>query len=160
MQKSLRPIHRVIEFTLAALAVQHRLFPPQLGEQRALFRQLIDQRLHLGITRTAAVIGAKFGHQAAGTFGPIGDQDFCGGREEDEVQQVAAAGFIVGVATKFRLRLEFASWIEWMKTPESHVLAIRSLQRRAGSEVADHFALEDDGSFTVDTVLLTAAAGA
>jgi len=76
------------------------------------------------------------------------------------VQQVAAAGFIVGVATKFRLRLEFASWIEWMKTPESHVLAIRSLQRRAGSEVADHFALEDDGSFTVDTVLLTAAAGA
>lgn len=72
---------------------------------------------------------------------------------------LTAAGFKVGTATKFRLRLEFASWIERMKTPESHVLAIRSLQRRAGSEVTEHFAIEDDGSFTVDTVLITAEAG-
>jgi ubiquinone/menaquinone biosynthesis C-methylase UbiE len=69
---------------------------------------------------------------------------------------LSAAGFKVGQATKFRLRLDFASWIERINTPESHVLAIRSLQRRAGAEVADYFEIEEDGSFTIDTVLIAA----
>ena len=73
---------------------------------------------------------------------------------------LAAAGFTVGAATPFRLRLDFSSWIERMNTPESHVLAIRSLQRLAGSEVSDYFAIEEDGSFTVDTMLITAEATA
>lgn len=69
---------------------------------------------------------------------------------------LCAAGFAVGTVTKFRLRLEFAPWVERMKTPESHVTAIRSLQQRAGADVTQYFAMEDDGSFTVDTVLITA----
>jgi ubiquinone/menaquinone biosynthesis C-methylase UbiE len=73
---------------------------------------------------------------------------------------LSAAGFTVGHAMKFRLRLDFSAWIERMKTPESHVLAIRSLQQRAGSEVAEYFAIEEDGSFTVDTLLITAEAKA
>jgi hypothetical protein len=36
------------------------------------------------------------------------------------------------------------------------VAAIRALQRRAPAEVRDHFALADDGSFTVDTALIVA----
>jgi ubiquinone/menaquinone biosynthesis C-methylase UbiE len=71
---------------------------------------------------------------------------------------LSAAGFAVGEATRFRLRLEFASWIERINTPESHVLAIRSLQQRAGAEVAGYFEIEEDGSFTVDTLLIVAEA--
>lgn len=68
---------------------------------------------------------------------------------------LAAAGFAVGEATRYRLRLDFASWVERMQTPPAHIAAIRSLQGRAGSEVRDYFAIEDDGSFTVDTILIT-----
>jgi len=69
---------------------------------------------------------------------------------------LVAAGFVVGSVSNFRLRLDFAAWIERMKTPESHVLAIRSLQQRASAEVVDYFSIEEDGSFTVDTMLITA----
>jgi SAM-dependent methyltransferase len=71
---------------------------------------------------------------------------------------LSANGFAIDRVLKFRLRLEFAPWVERMKTPPSHVTAIRSLQQRAGSDVAGYFAIEDDGSFTVDTVLITAKA--
>ncbi len=66
------------------------------------------------------------------------------------------AGFVVGEVTTLRLRLDFPSWIARMNTPESHVLAIRSLQQRAVADVAEYFAMEADGSFTVDTVLIAA----
>ncbi|TJZ76254.1 class I SAM-dependent methyltransferase [Chitiniphilus eburneus] len=66
------------------------------------------------------------------------------------------AGFVVDQIVPFRLRLEFQSWIERMQTAAAHEAAIRSLQGMAASEVADHFAIEADGSFTVDTALLVA----
>lgn len=69
---------------------------------------------------------------------------------------LGAAGFAVGEATRYRLRLDFASWVERMQTPQAHIAAIRSLQQRAGSDVRDYFAIEDDGSFTVDTILVVA----
>jgi SAM-dependent methyltransferase len=68
------------------------------------------------------------------------------------------AGFAVSQVQSFRLRLDFASWIERMQTPPAHVAAIRSLQQRAPAEVSQHFAFEADGSFTVDTVLISADA--
>ncbi len=71
---------------------------------------------------------------------------------------LASAGFVVGPATKYRLRLEFATWIERMKTPAAHVTAIRSLQQHVSAEIAEYFAIEADGSFTVDTVLIPAQA--
>jgi hypothetical protein len=43
-----------------------------------------------------------------------------------------------------------------MQTPDVHVAAIRSLQRRASAEVKEYFALEDDGSFTIDSALIVA----
>jgi ubiquinone/menaquinone biosynthesis C-methylase UbiE len=67
---------------------------------------------------------------------------------------LTTAGFSVGEVTTYRLRLDFASWVERMKTPQTHIAAIRSLQARAGAEVRDYFDIEDDGSFTVDTVLI------
>jgi ubiquinone/menaquinone biosynthesis C-methylase UbiE len=69
---------------------------------------------------------------------------------------LSAAGFKVGDASRFRLRMDFASWIARINTPESHVAAIRSLQRGAGAEVAEYFELEEDGSFTIDTMLIVA----
>jgi SAM-dependent methyltransferase len=72
---------------------------------------------------------------------------------------LAETGFVPRPGVEFRLRLDFAAWIERMKTPDAHVLAIRSLQRRASTEVATHFAFEDDGSFTIDTVLIAADVG-
>ncbi len=71
---------------------------------------------------------------------------------------LAVAGFRPGAVSPFRLRLDFATWIGRMSTPEAHVEAIRSLQRRGGAEVSGHFAIEADGSFTIDTMLVAADA--
>ena len=69
---------------------------------------------------------------------------------------LAALGFEIGEVAAYRLRLEFATWIARMRTPDAHVAAIRSLQSRAPAEVREYFEIGDDGSFTVDTALLVA----
>ena len=69
---------------------------------------------------------------------------------------LAAVGFAVDDVVTCRLRLEFASWIARMRTPDVHVAAIRSLHARAASEVRDYFQIGEDGSFTVDTALIVA----
>lgn len=71
---------------------------------------------------------------------------------------LSKAGFVIDTVMKLRLRLEFSAWVERMKTPKHQVIAIRSLQERAGSDVTQYFAMEDDGSFTVNTVLIYAKA--
>lgn len=71
---------------------------------------------------------------------------------------LAAAGFRTASVQTFRLPLAFSAWIERMGTPFTHVSALRSLQQGAPREVADYFAIEADGSFTVDTVLIAAEA--
>jgi len=63
-------------------------------------------------------------------------------------------GFEPGPPTYRRLRMDFASWTERMRTPPDHVTAIRALQRLAPSAVREHFAIEDDGSFTIDSMTL------
>jgi ubiquinone/menaquinone biosynthesis C-methylase UbiE len=77
---------------------------------------------------------------------------------EEWQRAASAAGFLPGAVFRFRVRLEFAAWVKRIKTPEAHVHAIRSLQVRAGEEVAGHFDIESDGSFTLDTMLLCAEA--
>lgn len=69
---------------------------------------------------------------------------------------LASVGFAVEDVATYKLRLQFGPWIERMRTPDVHVAAIRSLQRRAAAEVGAYFAVEDDGSFTVDTMLVAA----
>jgi SAM-dependent methyltransferase len=75
---------------------------------------------------------------------------------EEWADLAAKAGFRPETVRRYRVRLDFASWVARMKTPEAHVTAIRSLQRRAVPEVAGYFAFEADGSFTIDTMLMTA----
>jgi SAM-dependent methyltransferase len=66
------------------------------------------------------------------------------------------AGFSPGATTARRLRLDFASWVARMRTPPLHVEAIRSLQQKMAAEVTGHFAIEADGSFTIDCMTVEA----
>ena len=69
---------------------------------------------------------------------------------------LAAAGLAIERIEHFRLRLDFATWVARMNTPEPQVTAIRMLQARAASAVKDYFEMEEDGSFTVDTAVFVA----
>ncbi|RBP16828.1 methyltransferase family protein [Roseiarcus fermentans] len=69
---------------------------------------------------------------------------------------VEAAGFAVETSARFRVRLEFRSWIERIRTPAVQAEAIRALGKLAPSEVVRHFEIEPDGSFTLDTMLISA----
>lgn len=64
------------------------------------------------------------------------------------------AGFAPGAVTERRLRLDFASWIARMHTPPLQADAIRALQAHMPEEVARHFAVEPDGSFMLDTMVM------
>ena len=69
---------------------------------------------------------------------------------------LSAAGLAIERTEHFRLRLDFATWVARMDTPEPQVTAIRMLQARAASAVKDYFEMEEDSSFTVDTALFVA----
>lgn len=71
---------------------------------------------------------------------------------------LARSGFTVRATQAFRLRMDYPSWVERMRTPPAHRAAIRSLQQAAATAVSAHFAIEPDGSFTLDTALFEAAA--
>ncbi|HEY4135091.1 MAG TPA: methyltransferase domain-containing protein [Alphaproteobacteria bacterium] len=66
------------------------------------------------------------------------------------------AGFKPGQPTTSRLRLDYASWIARMKTPAVQADAIKALWAVAPSEVRDYLALEADGSFTIDSMIMEA----
>jgi ubiquinone/menaquinone biosynthesis C-methylase UbiE len=68
-----------------------------------------------------------------------------------------AAGLTPGAHQDYRLRLEFKSWIARMNTAAIRAEAVRSLQTLMSEDVLKHFAIEADGSFTIDTMLLEAA---
>ncbi|MEC5388005.1 class I SAM-dependent methyltransferase [Uliginosibacterium sp. H3] len=51
------------------------------------------------------------------------------------------------------LRLEFASWVARLRTPEQNVAMIRRLQTEAPREVQEGLRIEADGSFTAHTGL-------
>jgi len=65
-------------------------------------------------------------------------------------------GFAITAITNGRLRMDFADWTARMRTTPDRAAAIRTLQGLASSEVARHFAIEPDGSFTIDTILIEA----
>jgi len=67
------------------------------------------------------------------------------------------AGFAPGEPVRHRIRLDFASWIVRMQTPPVQADAILSLMTQMPAEVRAYFAIETDGSFTLDTMSLAAA---
>ncbi|UVE19061.1 methyltransferase domain-containing protein [Pseudomonas sp. LS44] len=69
---------------------------------------------------------------------------------------VGEAGLQVRSHARQRLRLEFASWVERMRTPEVFRAAIRALQQAVGEEVREYFEIAADGSFSTDVLVLWA----
>lgn len=74
--------------------------------------------------------------------------------EAEWTRMLEQAGFAPGAVTRGRLRMDFADWTARMRTPPDRAAAIRTLQSLASSEVAAHFAIEEDGSFTIDTIMV------
>jgi SAM-dependent methyltransferase len=66
------------------------------------------------------------------------------------------AGLQPGPAGVHRLRLEFGSWVERMRTPKGQVDAIRALQAAMSESVARYFEIGPDGSFDLDVGLFQA----
>ena len=58
----------------------------------------------------------------------------------------------------WKLRMDFPVWTARMRTPEENVRAIRALQIAASSETKTHFAIEPDGSFLLDVMMIEASA--
>lgn len=71
---------------------------------------------------------------------------------------VERAGFTVQRVRRHRIRIDFGTWIERMRTPGTMVAAIHALQAAASDEVRAYFAIEPDGSFLLDVVMLEATA--
>jgi ubiquinone/menaquinone biosynthesis C-methylase UbiE len=71
---------------------------------------------------------------------------------------LSRVGFDINATRTFRLRMHFKTWIERMATPPLYVQAIRALQDGAPAEVKAHFAIEPDGSFMLDMVMIEAVA--
>jgi ubiquinone/menaquinone biosynthesis C-methylase UbiE len=63
-------------------------------------------------------------------------------------EMIAAAGFTLLEEQSWPVRLEFASWVQRMRTPPESVTAIRALQRGAPQEVREALVVEEDGSFS------------
>jgi ubiquinone/menaquinone biosynthesis C-methylase UbiE len=66
---------------------------------------------------------------------------------------LGAAGFADVEHAEWPLRLEFAPWVERMRTSADRSSMIRALQIDAPREVQEALAIEPDGSFTVKTGL-------
>lgn len=66
------------------------------------------------------------------------------------------AGLSLQGARRQRLRMDFAAWVERMRTPVPLRQAIRHLQVSVGQEVRDYFEISEDGSFSIDVIVLWA----
>lgn len=71
---------------------------------------------------------------------------------------VERGGFAVEAVRRHRLRMEFATWTARMRTPPVQAAAVRALQQQASADVRAHFAIEPDGSFLLDVMVLEATA--
>ena len=70
---------------------------------------------------------------------------------------LARSGFAIEACRTWRLRMDFPVWTARMRTPEEHVKAIRALQSAASAETKTHFAIEPDGSFLLDILMIEAS---
>ena len=74
------------------------------------------------------------------------------------IEALGRAGFALEACRTWKLRMDFPVWTARMRTPEENVRAIRALQIAASSETKAHFAIEPDGSFLLDIMIIEASA--
>lgn len=77
-------------------------------------------------------------------------------RADEWVALFAAAGFNASIRERWRIDIEFSSWVARMRTPEPRVVAIRSLWDDAPDEVRQYFDVQEDGSFKLDALMIDA----
>ena len=77
-------------------------------------------------------------------------------RGDEWVALFAGAGFEARVRERWRLPMEFASWVARMRTPAVRVEAIRDLWRAAPDEVKAYYDVKPDGSFMLDVLMIDA----
>jgi ubiquinone/menaquinone biosynthesis C-methylase UbiE len=77
-------------------------------------------------------------------------------RADEWLALFAGAGFTARIRERWRLPMEFDSWVARMRTPEVRVAAIRSLWSGAPDEVREYFAVQPDGSFMLDVLMVEA----
>ena len=70
------------------------------------------------------------------------------------IAALARSGFALSGCKTWRLRMDFPVWTARMQTPDDNVRAIRAIQNAASPETKAHFAIEADGSFMLDILLL------
>jgi SAM-dependent methyltransferase len=68
------------------------------------------------------------------------------------------SGFLIKAQRSWRIRMDFPTWTARMATPDANCRMIRALQHAAAAEVQAHFAIEPDGSFMLDTLMIEATA--
>jgi SAM-dependent methyltransferase len=73
------------------------------------------------------------------------------------LEALARARFTANACRTWRLRMDFPVWTARMRTPEENVKAIRALQDVASAETKAHFAIEPDGSFFLDVLMIEAS---
>ncbi|WP_454874592.1 class I SAM-dependent methyltransferase [Paraburkholderia xenovorans] len=77
-------------------------------------------------------------------------------RADEWIALFAAAGFAATIRERWRIDIEFSSWVARMRTPEPRVVAIRSMWASAPDEVRQYFDVQEDGSFKLDALMIEA----
>lgn len=77
-------------------------------------------------------------------------------RADEWLAMFGDAGFDAQVGSRWRLPIDFDTWIARMRTPADSVTGIRALWAHAPDEVRRHYAVQPDGSFEHDALLITA----
>jgi len=67
---------------------------------------------------------------------------------------LSVPGLTSAIGESWRLRLEFASWIRRIATPERRVEALRAVFDDLPAEAREYFAVDADGSFSCDVLWL------
>jgi ubiquinone/menaquinone biosynthesis C-methylase UbiE len=78
-------------------------------------------------------------------------------RADEWIALFEAAGFAAKVTSRWRLPLEFDAWVTRMRTPAERVVAIKSMWNNAPDEVRKYFAVQQDGSFELDAMMIEAS---
>ncbi|WP_027795609.1 class I SAM-dependent methyltransferase [Paraburkholderia acidipaludis] len=77
-------------------------------------------------------------------------------RADEWIAMLDAAGFDAQVSERWRIGIDFDSWVARMRTPAERVTAIRSMWKSAPDEVRQYFDVQSDGSFKLDALMIEA----
>ncbi len=77
-------------------------------------------------------------------------------RADEWLAMFEGAGFTAEIRERWRLAIDFDTWVKRMRTPEERVVAIRSLWERAPDEVRQYFDVQGDCSFKLDALMVGA----